>query len=84
MSACASLAGLIYIAYYRSFNPSAGQLRELDVIAAVIIGLNLNLIYGLDWSLGRPVAVVVGILIAWTLWILLRGRSKGEGDTLAA
>jgi manganese transport protein len=55
-----------------------------SVIAAVIIGLNLNLIYGLDWSLGRPVAVVVGILIAWTLWILLRGRSKGEGDTLAA
>ena len=37
-SACASLAGLIYIAYYRSFNPTAGQLRELDVIAAVIIG----------------------------------------------
>ena len=35
---CASLAGLIYIAYFRSFNPSAGQLRELDVIAAVIIG----------------------------------------------
>ena len=31
-------AGIIYIAYYRSFNPSAGQLRELDVIAAVIIG----------------------------------------------
>jgi hypothetical protein len=55
-----------------------------SVIAAVIIGLNLNLIYGLDWSLGRPVAVVVGILIAWTLWILLRGRSKGEGDKLAA
>ena len=37
-AACASLAGLIYIAYYRSFNPPAGQLRELDVIAAVIIG----------------------------------------------
>ena len=37
-SACASLAGLVYIAYYRSFNPQAGQLRELDVIAAVIIG----------------------------------------------
>ena len=37
-AACASLAGLIYIAYFRSFNPSAGQLRELDVIAAVIIG----------------------------------------------
>jgi ribose transport system permease protein len=35
---CASLAGLIYDAYYRSFNPSAGQLRELDVIAAAVIG----------------------------------------------
>ncbi|HEY9348449.1 MAG TPA: hypothetical protein VIQ53_24180, partial [Inquilinus sp.] len=35
---CASLAGIVYIAYFRSFNPSAGQLRELDVIAAVIIG----------------------------------------------
>jgi len=35
---CASLAGLVYIAFFRSFNPVAGQLRELDVIAAVIIG----------------------------------------------
>src|SRR5690606_24137951 len=35
---CAALAGIIYIAFYRSFNPSAGQLRELDAIAAVIIG----------------------------------------------
>lgn len=37
-AACASLAGIIYVAFYRSYNPSAGQLRELDVIAAVIIG----------------------------------------------
>ena len=35
---CAALAGVIYVAYFRSFNPSAGQLRELDGIAAVIIG----------------------------------------------
>lgn len=35
---CASVAGVIYIAFFRSFNPSAGQLRELDAIAAVIIG----------------------------------------------
>jgi ribose transport system permease protein len=35
---CASAAGIIYVAYYRSFNPSAGQLRELDAIASVIIG----------------------------------------------
>ena len=35
---CAALAGVIYIAFFRSFNPQAGQLRELDAIAAVIIG----------------------------------------------
>jgi ribose transport system permease protein len=35
---CAACAGIIYIAFFRSFNPSAGQLRELDAIAAVIIG----------------------------------------------
>jgi ribose transport system permease protein len=35
---CAAAAGAIYVAYYRSFNPAAGQLRELDAIAAVIIG----------------------------------------------
>ena len=35
---CATMAGLINIAYYRSFNPTAGQFRELDGIAAVIIG----------------------------------------------
>jgi ribose transport system permease protein len=35
---CAAFAGVIYIAFFRSFNPSAGQLRELDAIAAVIIG----------------------------------------------
>src|SRR5581483_11943557 len=37
-SLCAACAGVIYVAYYRSFNPSAGQLRELDAIASVIIG----------------------------------------------
>ncbi len=35
---CAACAGVIYVAFLRSFNPSAGQLRELDAIAAVIIG----------------------------------------------
>jgi ribose transport system permease protein len=35
---CAASAGVIYVAFLRSFNPSAGQLRELDAIAAVIIG----------------------------------------------
>jgi ribose transport system permease protein len=35
---CATLAGLINVAYFRSFNPVAGQFRELDAIASVIIG----------------------------------------------
>ena len=35
---CATMAGIINIAYFRSFNPVAGQFRELDAIAAVIIG----------------------------------------------
>jgi ribose transport system permease protein len=35
---CATMAGLINIAYFRSFNPVAGQFRELDGIASVIIG----------------------------------------------
>ena len=35
---CATMAGLINVAYFRSFNPVAGQFRELDGIAAVIIG----------------------------------------------
>jgi ribose transport system permease protein len=35
---CASAAGIIYVAYLRSFNPSAGAGRELDAIASVIIG----------------------------------------------
>ena len=34
----ASLAGLVNIAFFRSFNPQAGVLRELDVIASVVIG----------------------------------------------
>ncbi len=34
----ASIAGLVNVAYFRSFNPQAGVLRELDVIASVIIG----------------------------------------------
>ena len=35
---CATMAGIINVAYFRSFNPVAGQFRELDAIAAVIIG----------------------------------------------
>jgi ribose transport system permease protein len=35
---CGAIAGVIYIAFFRSFIPTAGQFRELDAIASVIIG----------------------------------------------
>lgn len=35
---CATMAGIVNVAYFRSFNPVAGQFRELDAIASVIIG----------------------------------------------
>jgi ribose transport system permease protein len=35
---CAAMAGIINVAFFRSFNPVAGQFRELDAIASVIIG----------------------------------------------
>jgi ribose transport system permease protein len=35
---CATIAGIVNVAYFRSFNPVAGQFRELDAIASVIIG----------------------------------------------
>ena len=37
-SICAASAGIIYDAFYRSFIPTAGQLRELDSISSIIIG----------------------------------------------
>jgi ribose transport system permease protein len=37
-SICAACAGIIYDAFYRSFIPTAGQLRELDAISSIIIG----------------------------------------------
>ena len=37
-STCAAFAGVIYDAFYRSFIPTAGQLRELDSISSIIIG----------------------------------------------
>lgn len=34
----ATMAGIVNVAFFRSFNPVAGQFRELDAIASVIIG----------------------------------------------
>ncbi len=61
---CAALAGVIYIAYYRSFLPLAGQLRELDVIASVIIG---------GGSIFGGFGSVLGALAGAAVITLLRG-----------
>jgi ribose transport system permease protein len=37
-STCAAFAGVIFDAFYRSYIPTAGQLRELDAISSIIIG----------------------------------------------
>jgi ribose transport system permease protein len=63
-AACASLAGIVYIAYYRSFLPLAGQLRELDVIASVIIG---------GGSIFGGYGSVLGALAGAAVITLLRG-----------
>jgi ribose transport system permease protein len=35
---CAAAAGIIYVAYFRSFNPAAGALQEVYAITAAVIG----------------------------------------------
>jgi ribose transport system permease protein len=74
---CASLAGLIYDAYFRSFNPSAGTLRELDVIAAAVIG-GASVFGGYGSVLGALAGAMVITLIRALLSlqiILSDGRS---------
>ncbi|MEO7221408.1 MAG: ABC transporter permease [Devosia sp.] len=59
---CAAMAGVIYVAFYRSFNPTAGQFRELDAIAAVIIGGG-SIFGGYGSILGSLAGAAVIILI---------------------
>ena len=59
---CAAMAGVIYVAFYRSFNPTAGQFRELDAIAAVIIGGG-SIFGGYGSVLGTLAGAAVIILI---------------------
>jgi ribose transport system permease protein len=59
---CAAMAGVIYVAFYRSFNPTAGQFRELDAIAAVIIGGG-SIFGGYGSVLGSLAGAAVIILI---------------------
>jgi ribose transport system permease protein len=75
-SMLASLAGLVYVAFYRSYNPSAGTLRELDVIAAVVIGGG-SIFGGYGSVLGALAgALVITLMRALlSLQIFIEGRS---------
>jgi ribose transport system permease protein len=75
-SMLASLAGLVYVAFYRSYNPSAGMQRELDVIAAVVIG-GASIFGGYGSVLGALAgAMVITLLKALlSLQIFVQGHS---------
>jgi len=75
-SMLASLAGLVYVAFYRSYNPSAGALRELDVIAAVVIG-GASIFGGYGSVLGALAgALVITLMRALlSLQIFIHGQS---------
>src|SRR5262245_57260335 len=74
---CAAMAGVVNAAYFRSFNPVAGQFRELDAIASVIIGggsifggygtiLQLNIITAFGASVVLPqhwVNALIGVIL---------------------
>ena len=70
-SVCAACAGIIYIAFYRSFNPTAGQLRELDAIASVIIGGG-SVFGGYGTMLGSLAGAMVITLIRTLLSLQIR------------
>ncbi len=74
---CATLAGLINIAYFRSFNPIAGQFRELDGIAAVIIGGG-SIFGGFGTILGALAGAAVITLIRALLQLNVQGFSMPQ------
>jgi len=69
---CATMAGLINIAYFRSFNPVAGVNRELDGIAAVIIGGGS--IFG---GYGTIIGALAGAAVITLIRALLQLNVKG-------
>ena len=74
---CAACAGVIYAAYLRSFNPSAGVGRELDGISSVIIGGG-SIFGGYGTILGAMAgaAVITLIRALLSLQILLPGGAS--------
>ena len=76
-STCAAFAGVIYDAFYRSFIPTAGQLRELDAISSVIIGGG-SIFGGYGTMIGSfaGAAVITLIRSLLSLQIILRDGSS--------
>jgi ribose transport system permease protein len=74
---CATMAGLINIAYFRSFNPIAGQFRELDGIAAVIIGGG-SIFGGYGTVIGALAGAAVITLIRALLQLNVQGFSMPQ------
>jgi ribose transport system permease protein len=74
---CAACAGVIYDAFYRSFIPTAGQLRELDAISSVIIGGG-SIFGGYGTIIGSlaGAAVITLIRSLLSLQIILRDGSS--------
>ena len=74
---CAAFAGVIFDAFYRSFIPTAGQLRELDAISSVIIGGG-SIFGGYGTMIGAMAGAAVLTLIRslLSLQIILRDGSS--------
>jgi ribose transport system permease protein len=74
---CATMAGLINIAYFRSFNPVAGQFRELDAIASVIIGGG-SIFGGYGTMIGSLAGAAVITLVRALLQLNVQGFSMPQ------
>ncbi|MBY5443019.1 ABC transporter permease [Rhizobium leguminosarum] len=74
---CATMAGIINVAYFRSFNPVAGQLRELDAIASVIIGGG-SIFGGYGTMIGSLAGAAVITLVRALLQLNVQGFSMPQ------
>ncbi|MBY3072511.1 ABC transporter permease [Rhizobium laguerreae] len=74
---CATMAGIINVAYFRSFNPVAGQFRELDAIASVIIGGG-SIFGGYGTMVGSLAGAAVITLVRALLQLNVQGFSMPQ------
>ncbi|MBB3542420.1 ABC transporter permease [Rhizobium sp. BK399] len=74
---CSTMAGIINVAYFRSFNPVAGQFRELDAIASVIIGGG-SIFGGYGTMIGSLAGAAVITLVRALLQLNVQGFSMPQ------